>query len=139
MENLGLGAGLAALAFWGFVAVVVTVVYWDNIRKREAQHETVRRLIESGQPIDQDLMEKLSLVADSGEKRHDRDLYITGLWILPIAPGMAVFGFILDSQVPEALAPLLGVAGLLLCMGIGFLVAAKVAERWYTTNGDSAE
>jgi len=52
MEDLGIGAGLAALGFWGFVAVAVVAGIWDNIRKRDAQHETVRRLIESGQSAD---------------------------------------------------------------------------------------
>lgn len=72
MEDLGLGAGLAALAFWGFIAVAVLAAVWDGIRKRDAQHETMRRLIESGQPIDQKMMKKLSLVSDSGEARHDQ-------------------------------------------------------------------
>lgn len=134
MEFSGIGAGLAALAFWGFVAAVVVAGIWYDIRKREAQHETVRRLIESGQPIDQELMEKLSLVADGGDKRHDQDFRLTGLWLLPIAVGLAVFGLILGTQNSEALAPLLGVSAMLACMGIGFLIAAKIAGRWYVNS-----
>lgn len=134
MEFSGIGAGLAALAFWGFVAAVVVAGIWYDIRKREAQHETVRRLIESGQPIDQELMEKLSLVADGGDKRHDQDFRLTGLWLLPIAVGLAVFGLILGTQYSEALAPLLGVSAMLACMGIGFLIAAKIAGRWYVNS-----
>jgi hypothetical protein len=49
----GIGGGLAALAFWGFVAAVVVGGMWYAIREREAQHETLRRIIESGQPVDQ--------------------------------------------------------------------------------------
>lgn len=134
MEFSGIGAGMAALAFWGFVAAVVVAGIWYDIRKREAQHETVRRLIESGQPIDQELMEKLSLVADGGDKRHDQDFRLTGLWLLPIAVGIAVFGLILGTQYSEALAPLLGVSAMLACMGIGFLIAAKIAGRWYVNS-----
>lgn len=134
MEFSGIGAGLAALAFWGFVAAVVVAGIWYDIRKREAQHETVRRLIESGQPIDQELMEKLSLVADGGDKRHDQDFRLTGLWLLPVAVGMAVFGLILGTQYSEALVPLLGVSAMLACMGIGFLIVAKIAGRWYVNS-----
>ena len=139
--DLGLGAGLAALAFWGFLAAVVVAGIvagiWDSIRKREVQHETIRRLIESGQPIDSELMDKLLSPDDGGNKRFDRDLKITALWVLPIAPGLAIFGLILGE--PDALAPLLGVSALLACMGIGFLVAAKIAERWYPADSDSAD
>ena len=139
MEDLGLGVGLAAIAFWGFVAATVFAGVWNGIRKRDAQHETARRLIESGQPLDQALMEKLSLMNDGGSKRHDRDFYVTGLWILPVAVGLAIFGLILGSQEPDAEAPLLGAAALCGCLAVGWLVAAKVAERWYAVDGDSAE
>lgn len=137
MENLGLGAGLAALAFWGFVAVAVLASVWNGIRKREAQHETVRRLIESGQPIDQELLEKLSLANGDEDRRPDREFHITALWVLPVAPGLAIMALILGMAVPDALFPLLGAAGLLACLGVGWLVAAKIAGRWYAVDGDS--
>ena len=136
MDDLGLGAGLAALAFWGFVAAVSVAAIWDGARKREAQHETVRRLVESGQPIDQALMEKLSLVSNGGNERHDRAFYITALWILPVAPGLAIFGLILSSIAPAALVPMLGASALLVCLGVGFLVAAKLTARWYPADNE---
>jgi len=139
MAELGLGVGLAALAFWGFVAACVVAGVWNGIRKRDAQHETVRRLIESGQPIDQELIDKLLLLSDGGSKRHDRDFYVTGLWLLPIAPGLAILAFFLGSLEPDALAPILGAAALVACMGIGALVAGKITERWYAVDRDSAE
>jgi hypothetical protein len=136
--DIGLGAGLAALAFWGFVAVVVVAGYWNGIRKRDAQHETVRRLMESGQPIDEALMEKLSLVGDDGDRRADREFQITGLWMAPVAVGMALFGLILGAAHPEAQAPLLGVSALTGCFAIGWLIAAKIAGRWYA-DSESAD
>jgi hypothetical protein len=130
MVEIGLGAGLAALAFWVFIAAVSVASIWDGIRKREAKHETVRRVIESGQPIDQELMDKL-LLQNIGRERSDRDFKIAGMWILPVSVGMAVFGLIMGSSYPQSQAPLLGVSALLACLGIGFLVAAKIVDRWY--------
>ena len=138
MENVGIGAGLAAMAFWGFIGVVVLAGVWDNIRKRDAQHETVRRLIESGQSIDQELLEKLSLVTETGSKRPDRDFYITGLWLLPISVGLAVLALFISQLAAKALYPIMGAAALVACMGIGCLVAAKITGRWYADNGGSA-
>ena len=139
MGDLGLGAGLSALAFWGFVASCVVAGIWNGIRKRDAQHETVRRMIESGHPIDQALMEKLSLVSGDGNRRHDRDFYVTGLWLLPVAPGLAILALFLGSLEPEALPAILGAAALVACMAIGALVAGKITERWYAADRDSAE
>lgn len=59
MQGFSLGAGLAALAFWGFIASVAVAGIWYDIRKKESRQETIRRLVESGQPIDDSLMEKL--------------------------------------------------------------------------------
>ena len=129
---------MAALAFWGFVAAVVVAGIWDGIRKREAQHETVRRLIESGEPIDQELIDKLLLLSDGGDKRHDRDFQLAGLWILPIAVGLSIFGLILGSQDSATQTTLLGVSALLAVIGIGCLVASKIAARWYPADSESA-
>ena len=137
MENLGVGAGLAALAFWGFIAAVVLAYYWDNIRKRDAQHETLRRAIESGQPLGQDLIDRLLSVNTGSTKNLARDFKLTALWILPVAPGLAIFALILGSEIPEAQVPLLGTSALLGFLGLGFFVAAKIVNRWYPDANDS--
>ena len=138
MEDLGLGAGIAALAFWGFVAVAVLASTWNGIRKREAQHETVRRVIESGQPIDPELMDRLLKLGEGGSGRPDRDFKITALWMLPVSVGLAVFAPILGMVAPPAVAPMLGAAALCACMGAGWLVAARITSRWYEQDTDTS-
>ena len=128
MQSFSLGAGLAALAFWGFIAAVVVAGIWYDIRKREAQHETVRRLVESGQPIDAALMDKLLALGSGERERLDRTFKITGMILLPAAVGLAVFGLILGTQYPQSQLPLLGASALVGCIGIGFLAAASVAR-----------
>lgn len=130
MQDMGLGAGLAAIAFWGFIAVVVIGGIWYSIRTRESQQETIRRLIESGQAIDDETIDRI-LRADSKSTRVDRDLKIAGLIVLPIAPGLLIFGAILGSQYPEAFAPVMGASVLVGLVGVGLLWAAKTAEQWY--------
>lgn len=131
MENLGIGAGLGALAFWLFIAAAVVASTWDGIRKREAQHETIRRVIESGKDLDKETMDRLLSLTGGGNQRYDRDFKITALWILPVAAGMALFALILGSQEPDALYVLLGVSAFLASLGLGFLLCAKIAGRWY--------
>lgn len=136
MDDLGLGAGIAALAFWGFVAVAVVATTWSGIRKREAQHETLRRLIESGQTIDQEIMDKLLTLGEAGSGRPDRDFTVTAFWILPVSVGLAVFAPILSYLAPPALVPLLAAAALCACMGVGWLIAGRITRRWYSEAED---
>lgn len=137
MQEWGLGAGLAAIAFWTFIAAISVAGVWENIRKREAKHETVRRLIESGKEIDPELMDKLIGLTDSKSERPDRVFFITGLWILPVSVGMIALGFGLGFISEEAEVALYGVSGLLAVLGLGFLVASKIVGRWYVDNDSS--
>ncbi len=134
MESIGLGAGLAAIAFWGFIAACVIGGIWDGIRKREAEHETLRRMMESGRPMDQALVDKLL----GGNKRMDRDLKVAGLITLFAAPGLAALGWFLSLLSAKALLPLLGVAALAGFVGVGLLVASKFVERSYREDDASA-
>ena len=137
MQGFTLGAGLASLAFWGFIASVVVAGIWFDIRKREAQHETVRRIVESGKPIDEELMDKLLSLGSGKSDRLDRTFKITGFIMIPVAIGLAVFGVIMGTQYPQVQLPLLGAAALVMCIGLGFLLTANIAKRWYTADQKS--
>ena len=114
--------GLASLGFWLFIAVCVIGGIWDGVKKREAQHETLRRIVESGKPIDEKLMDKV-LGGDRSD-RPDRDLKVAGLITLAVAPGMLILGYFVG-----ALKELAGVAGLIGMVGLGLLIAGKFSER----------
>jgi len=137
MQGFSLGAGLASLAFWGFLASVVIAGIWSDIRRRDAQQETVRRLLESGQPIDDSLMDKLFSLGGGKRERLDRDFKLVALIMLPAAVGLALLGLVLGLQDPGAKLPLLGVAALVACVGLGFLAASRMAARWYREDADS--
>lgn len=123
----GIGGGLAALAFWGFIASVVVASIWYGLRERQAQYETLSRMIESGQTIDEDIVEKIL----GGDDRVDVGLKIAGLIVIFIAPGIAVLAWFISQLSEPWLMPLLGAAALVAFIGIGLLVAAKFAERSY--------
>lgn len=135
MGDTSLGAGLAALGFWGFVAVIVVAGIWAGIRKKEAQHETLRSVIESGQPLDQTLMEKLLPLGNGTDEHLDLHLKIGGLIVLFFAAGLALLGWIIGIESETARLPLLGVSALVGCVGIGLLAASKIAGRRYQEDG----
>ncbi len=114
--------GLAALGFWLFIAAVSVAGIWDGIRKREAEHETLRRIIESGKQPDQQQMDKLL----GYNKAPERDLKVGGLITMSVAPGLVVLGWLVGEG---ALMPLLGVAGLVAFIASGLLVAASFMKK----------
>jgi hypothetical protein len=123
-------AGLGALGFWIFIAAIVVAGIWFDVRKRESQQETLRRVVESGRDLDPAIIDKI-LAAGKDQSRIDRDLRVSGLIVIFLSPGLAVFGWFLARLRPEIMSVMLGVALLVGFIGIGLLVAAKVAERWY--------
>ena len=123
----GLGAGLAAVAFWGFIAAVVVGGIWYAIREKEAQHETLRRLIDSGKELDEETISRVF----KDNSRPERDLKIGGIITICASPGLALLGWFLGEVSEEAYHALLGVAGLVACVGVGLLVAARFAEKAY--------
>lgn len=123
METMG--TGLAALAFWGFIAACVIGGIWDGIRKREARHETLRRLIESGQEIDPEAIDKLL----NGNRDLARDLRYSAYIVWSLSPGLAALGWFLSLGSPEAFYPLLGVSVLVAFLGTGLFAASRIVER----------
>lgn len=128
MDYTGLGAGMAALAFWGFIAAVSVAAIWNDVRKRDAQHETLRRMVESGLPVDQALLDRL-LPLKGGRDTMGRDLKIGGIIVLFVSIGLAILAVFLGQGSEKALYPLLGASGLVLCLGLGLWVASKVISR----------
>lgn len=122
-----LGGGLAALAFWGFIASTVLGGIWYAIREKQAQHETLNRMIESGKEIDAELVDKI--FSDDGDTA--QGLKIAGYITMSAAPGLALLGYVLQvaSDNDRIFTILLGVSGLAFFVSIGLLVSARVVER----------
>lgn len=130
MTEITTGAGLGALGFWLFVAAIIVVGVWDKIRKRDAQHETLRRVIESGQPIDEVLTDKL-LQITGGSDQLERDMMVAGVIMLALAPALVLFGWLLSVVAGDVMIRvMLAVAALVAVLGVGFLVVARIVRRY---------
>ena len=127
----GLGAGLGAIAFWGFLAAVVVGGIWYGLRERQAQYATLQRMLDGSQPIDEAIVDKVL----GGNRRMDLGLKVAAWIVLFTAPGLAVLGWFIGQLSPPWLMPIYGAAALVAFVGVGLLVASKVAERSYRDSG----
>lgn len=132
----GVSFGLASFAFWGFIASCVIGGIWYSIREKQAQHETLRRIIESGRDIDAELIDRII----SKREKSDTDLRVGGYITLSAAPGLVFLGWILErvSDNDRVFILMIGVAGLVAFVGLGLLFAAKIVERSAQSNDKSS-
>ena len=122
-------AGLAGLGFWLFLAVIVVANILSASRKRESQQETLRRIVESGQQLDVAVIDRM-LGASGGNDRPDRCLKVSGSITMFVSPGLVILGWFLGRFNDKAFEVMIGVALLVLMVGIGIFVAGKMTERW---------
>ena len=122
-------AGLAALGFWLFLAVIVVANVLAASRKRESQQETLRRIVESGQQLDAAVIDRL-LGASGGNERADQDLKVAGIIMMFVSPGLAILGWFLGRFNDKIFELMIGVALLVLIVGIGIYVAGMMTKRW---------
>ncbi|MFT4797477.1 MAG: hypothetical protein ACJAYE_000274 [Candidatus Azotimanducaceae bacterium] len=131
-----IGAGLSALAFWGFIGTCVIAGVWSNIRKRETKHETLRRIIESGQTLDDKLLKSLGLIETKDNDRPDRAFKIAALWLLAVSVGLAILSIFLGNIEQDARTAVLGVSALAACTGIGAWIGGMITTPWYEDQKD---
>lgn len=135
MESVGFG--MAAFAFWAFIASCVVGGIWYSIREKQAQHETLRRIIESGKDVDAEVIER---VMNDGSRRDksEGELKVAGYITMSAAPGLVLLGYFVElaSGNEKVFTILLGVAGLVFFVSIGLLVSAKVMERSNASSND---
>ena len=133
---MSVAAGLGAFGFWMFIAAVVVAGIWYDAKKREMQQETLRRVVESGQQLDPELIDRM-LAENADNERPDRDLKVGGIITLSVAPGLVLLGYFLGKLEPQIFGVLIGVALLVGFVGLGLLVAGKMVERWGRKDEDS--
>jgi hypothetical protein len=119
-------AGLGAFGFWIFIAAIIVAGIWYDARRRESQQETLRRVVESGREIDAEIIDRLLGVNSSQETA--RDLKVSALIVLAIAPGMFVLSLFLGSISAEARTAVMGASALVAFIGAGLWLAARLVS-----------
>jgi hypothetical protein len=126
-------AGIAAFAFWGFVAVVAVANVWREVVTRRDAELTIRMAIEKGQQLDPATVEKL---LKTGKKETSEGLMVGGGVMLATGLGLPIMGYFIGRGGHEdAFYPLLGVGALVFLIGVAFLVLSGILRRRRTQDG----
>ena len=102
------------IGVFGMPAIIVWVALHFNNRKKEQYHETLRKLIDSGQELSPELLKSIPGYAEEETKVNDIK---TGAILSGIGIGVALIGYVgLGSKV------VMSAGMLVLALGLAFLI-----------------
>jgi hypothetical protein len=127
---------IAFIAFLTIVSVVGTIA-GSIVRttKKKAELELIRLVIEKGQTLDPELLDKLMPVKARANAPTPEEistgLQIGGIMGFAFAVGLVVLGYFLSGIAdanPKTFPALQGAGGLFFCLSVGLFVASKVVR-----------
>jgi hypothetical protein len=121
-----IGPYLAGSAFWIFIAAVAIVAIITDYKRRRSNVDVLRAAIEKGQQLDPALIEKLMSNERHDEKIDPTDVKLGGVITLAAGIGICLLAFFITQVAPKAFYPILGGGVVVICIGVGLLVGARV-------------
>jgi len=125
-----------SLIMWVAIVAIVAVSASRRYLVERERQRTLRAALERGQPIDPAVLQNLA--AKSERIRSPERLQGGGVIVIAAGIGLAILGYFISHGSPgdqDAQMPLLGVGAMVACIGVGMLVAARLAGRT-AGNGD---
>jgi hypothetical protein len=127
MQHFGpFAVGIACFVFLAVAAVAGIVA---DYKKRALALEPLRAAIERGQQLDPAVVERLMAPESHEGRLNALSLKVGGIVTVATGIGVALLSFFLSQVAPVALYPVLGGGIVAVCVGLGLVIAARVAER----------
>jgi hypothetical protein len=121
------GPFTVAIAFWVFVAIATVAGIVGEYKKRQLTLEPLRAAIEKGQQLDPAVVERLMAPPpEAGIKAIT--LLVWGVLVSAAGVGVILFAVLLARMTPDALWPIVGAGAIVLCLGVGLLVAGRIVD-----------
>lgn len=130
MHPIGIGNAIAVAATLLAIAGVLIAIIVANHRSRQAKLEFLRTALERGAPLDPDLLERIMHPTKPAARREPlprgQGALVAGIIVIAFGVGFAILACFIGVDSPDARLPMLGVACLYICIGIGLLVVSRV-------------
>jgi Flp pilus assembly protein TadB len=117
------------MAFWVFMAVAAVAGIVSDYKKRQLELEPLRAAIERGQQLDPAIIERLMAREQREQEINPMHLQVGGIISIAASVGLAALAGLVSQVLPGALFPILGAGVLVMCVGVGLVVAARAIER----------
>ena len=131
MNHIGITVVVVTFLVWLAIVAVAGII--SDYRRRRLELEPLRVAVERGQHLDPAIVERLMRGTRPEEaSKPDLDpvqLRIGGIVTVASGIGVGLLSFFIKVIAPIALYPILGSGVLVVCVGVGLLLSARVAEK----------
>lgn len=136
MHTVSIGNAIAVAASLFAIAGVLIAIIISNQKNKQAKLDFLRGAMERGAPLDPELIDKIMRpgVARRQPMPFGKGALVAGIIVVAFSVGYAIFAYFISLIAPPALYPMLGIAILLACTGIGLVVVS-----WILRSGRSGE
>lgn len=121
-------AHLVPIVFLVFLTICAVAGMVTDYKKRKAALEPLRAAIERGQQLDPAVIERL-MTPDRAPRISPVYFKVGGIIVISAGIGLAILAVILNQVDPGVLYPALGAATLVICIGVGLMIAARIVEQ----------
>ena len=133
MYSIPVGTAIAVAAALLAVAGVFIMFILSSQKKYQARLDLLRYAVERGMTLDVELIDKIAWADAANTKaaprRPGRGSGVAGILIVAYGVGFALFACFIGTVANSALIPMLGVAALFICFGVGFLIVSRMLRR----------
>jgi hypothetical protein len=133
MHPIAIGNAIAVAATLLAIAGVLIAIIISNQKKNQAKLDFLRCAMERGVVLDSELIDKVMHPNRSAPGKRvlspGQGARVAGILVIAFGVGYAVFAFFIAIISPDARLPMMGVACMMGCIGIGLLVVSKVLRR----------
>jgi Domain of unknown function (DUF6249) len=128
MNHIGITVAVVTFLVW--LAIVAVAGIMSDYRKRRLELEPLRVAVERGQHLDPAIVERLMRGTRPEPSEPDPvQLRIGGIVTVASGIGVGLLSFFIKVIAPIALYPILGSGVLVVCVGVGLLLSARVVEK----------
>jgi hypothetical protein len=124
--------------FVAFAAIVIAYLFYLQ-KQHQSKLEFLQKALERGQTLDTEMLKELTApalfpVKPKKSRPLHQSLRVGGIITSAVGIGFSVFGYCLSFIDNKAFFALLGISALIVCVGIGQLVAGKSIAKAESQN-----
>jgi hypothetical protein len=124
MQNIG--PYLVGAAFWIFIGAAAVAGIVTDYKRRRAAVDVLRMAVEKGLQLDPALIEKLTSSGHHEGQVEPVYVKLGGIICVATGVGICLLAFFVSQVRPITFYPILGGGVVMICVGIGLIVGARV-------------